>query len=235
MMKIFQKGFNFGQDGPGNRLVYHVAGCNMHCLWCSNPEGMKAESEYKEYTPDELVHEAISCKPMFFSGGGVTFTGGEATLDYKSLLAALKGLKENNIHTAIETNGTSPHLDELLPYIDYLIMDFKHYDSDTLKRYTDMGAEQIKKNYESICKSGRQYHIRIPLIKHFNAEHPERFAEYFSKFPTENTVFEFLKYHEYGKEKWHEEYKITDGFVSDETVKNFKEVFKAYGLKCVTT
>ena len=75
-MKIFQKGFNFGQDGPGNRSIYHVAGCNMHCLWCSNPEGMKAESEYKEYTPDELVHEAIRCKPMFFSGGGVTFTGG---------------------------------------------------------------------------------------------------------------------------------------------------------------
>lgn len=39
-IRIFQKGFNYSQDGPGNRLVYHFQGCNMHCLWCSNPEGL---------------------------------------------------------------------------------------------------------------------------------------------------------------------------------------------------
>ena len=233
-MKIFQKGFNFGQDGPGNRLVYHVAGCNMNCPWCSNPEGMHC-SGGRIYSCTEIVNESIRCKPMFFSGGGVTFTGGEATLDFKHLLLVLKGLKENNINTTIETNGTSLHLKELLPYIDYLIMDFKHYDSEILKKYTGVGAEQIKKNFEMICKSGRQYHIRIPLIKHFNSERPECFAKYFSDFPTQNVVFEFLKYHEYGKEKWSGKYTITDGFVTNETVKNFEEVFKLYGLNCVIT
>lgn len=39
-IKIFQKGFNYSQDGTGNRLVYHLQGCNMHCPWCANPEGM---------------------------------------------------------------------------------------------------------------------------------------------------------------------------------------------------
>ena len=236
IMKIFQRGFNFGQDGPGNRLVYHIAGCNMHCLWCSNPEGMKANNDYSvTYTPYTLVQDAIRCKPMFFCGGGVTFTGGEATLEFKDLLEALKGLKKNGIHTAIETNGTSLHYNKLLPYIDYLIMDFKHYDCEMLKKYTGMGTEQIKKNYEDISKSGRQCHIRIPIIKHFNDDSPENFAEYFSNFPTENTVFEFLKYHEYGKDKWQEEYKITDGFVTDETIRNFNNVFKAHNLKCITT
>ncbi|MEE0945618.1 MAG: radical SAM protein [Acutalibacteraceae bacterium] len=233
-MKIFGKGFNFGQDGPGNRLVYHLSGCNMRCIWCSNPDGMERDAG-KDYSSDQLLKECISCKPMFFSGGGVTFTGGEATLQTNELLELLKKLKKENIHTAIETNGTSPRLNELLPFIDYLIMDFKHVDSEILKKFTGVGNENIKRNFENNCKTGRQQHIRIPLINGVNADCPQAFAEYFSKFNTENTVFEFLSYHEYGKEKWKTEYKVKNGFITADILKNYTETFKHYGLKTVTT
>lgn len=39
-VRIFGKGWNFSQDGPGNRLIYHFQGCNFFCPWCSNPEGI---------------------------------------------------------------------------------------------------------------------------------------------------------------------------------------------------
>ena len=127
----------------------------------------------------------------------MTFTRGEATLDYEQLKDVLFGMKQNKIHTAIETNGTSLHLAELLPYIDYLIMDFKHYDSEILRKYTGVGNEQIKQNYEMICGLNRQYHVRIPLINHFNTDNPKEFAKYFSDYSSDNVFFEFLKYHEF--------------------------------------
>ena len=60
-MRIFNKGFNFGQDGPGNRLVYHLQGCNMRCIWCSNPEGMSM-SGGTEYTVEEIFDECVRSK-----------------------------------------------------------------------------------------------------------------------------------------------------------------------------
>jgi len=233
-MRIFQKGFNFGQDGPGNRLVYHLQGCNMKCVWCSNPEGMNIEGG-KNYTIEEILSECKQSRMMFFSGGGVTFTGGEATMQSDELLKLLKLLKDENIHTCIETNGTSPKLQELLQYVDYLIMDFKHFESELLKKYTGIGNETVKENFEKNCSSGRQQHIRIPLINGINTQSPEGFAEYFSKFDTGNTVFEFLPYHEYGKDKWTEEYKVKDGFVTKEILDKFKKAFENNNLKLITT
>lgn len=234
-MKIFQKGFNFSQDGPGNRLVYHLAGCNMHCLWCANPEGMTAKETHKTYTPKELVVEAVSCRPFFFDGGGVTFTGGEATLYAEELIETLQRLQAEGIHTAIETNGTSPRLMDILPFVDYLIMDFKHVDDAVLLAYTGMDGKALRKNYEAICQSNRQCHIRIPLIQEFNGTAAKAIAAYLAKHATNHLVFEFLRYHEYGKEKWQEEYKITNGFVTDETVKEFQEEFKKHNLTYITT
>ena len=229
-MRIFARGFNFSQDGPGNRLVIHLSGCNMRCIWCSNPEGFSPLCG-EEITPEALVAEAKRARAMFFEGGGVTFTGGEATLWHEELLSCLKALREEGIHTALETNGTSARLCELLPYIDCLMMDFKHFDDEVLRRFTGLGGETVRKNFEYLCRTGREAHIRIPLIQGFNASSPEGFAAYFSAHDTSHIDFELLPYHEYGKGKWTEEYRVKDGFVSDETVENFRRVLKAHGLQ----
>ena len=233
-MKYFGCGFNFSQDGPGNRLVYHLSGCNMRCLWCSNPEGFSCEGG-KEITPDQIVTEALRARAMFFDGGGVTFTGGEATLWHDELLDALKKLRGAGIHTAIETNGTSARLCELLPHIDYLMMDFKHFDSEKLKKFTGLGCERVKENFEMLSQRGRQVHIRIPLISGFNADAPEGFARYFSQWDTSKMDFELLPYHEYGKGKWTEEYRIQDGFVDAQVLAQFRRIFTQYNLKLKNT
>ena len=189
----------------------------------------------KSIDVSEILDECKRSRMMFFSGGGVTFTGGEATVQKEELAEILRLLKSEDIHTAIETNGTSEYLPEILEYTDYLMMDFKHYDSAAHEKYTKMPDRIIRQNYEYNCQRGRQQHIRIPLINGINADNPEAFARYFSSFDTKNTAFEFLLYHEYGKQKWQEEYQVKDGFVSAQTLEDFKNTFEKYNLNIIYT
>ena len=232
----FQKGFNYSQDGPGNRLVVHLQGCNLHCPWCSNPESMTLHGGNTVST-EELLEEIVSCKRLFFDGGGATFTGGECTLQKNALNEVLKGCKQNGIHTAIETNGTCPYSKELFENIDLIISDFKHYDNEKLQKRVGQ-VRDYQKNIADYLKSGKPVLIRIVLINGFNAERSDavKFAEFFHGLPTENATFEFLPYHEYGKNKWEKlgkVYEMQNAFVAQETVKHFEYVFKSYHLKTI--
>ena len=235
---VFKTGFNYSQDGPGNRLVIHMLGCNMNCPWCSNSDGMsiKYVDSYKEYTVEELHKEIVSCKRLFFDGGGVTFTGGEMSLQLKELNELFILLKKDNISIAIESNASNPSLVDSVDDIDYVIYDFKHYDSKVHKEVLGIGNEVIKE-----AAKKKFIHIRIPLVNGFNAN-PDvdisGFNEFFNTLDKSTFDLELLRYHEYGKDKWtksNREYKVTDGFVSDETYKKFVDGFKNNGIKIINT
>ena len=287
-IRVFQKGFNFSQDGPGNRLVYHLQGCNMRCSWCANPEGMAPRGSLMvnreflvdtlcphgairggqldrgrcdacatreclqaqrnqairlscgEHQVEALVEEAQRSSPMFFSGGGVTLTGGEPTLQFRALRQLLMRLKDVDIHTAVETNATHARLPELLPLIDYLIVDCKHYTDVALKTATGVGLRLIARNFERVLSAGKPALIRIPLIGGFNdsASDCEGFIRFLSLFPTANACVEFLRFHEFGRSKWGAcglEYRCTGQPVMPETVSQFAAAFVAHGLRTVHT
>lgn len=232
---VLRKGFNYSQDGPGNRLVYHLQGCNFSCKWCSNADSIPTENtKAKNQSPNDVFDEILRSRMMFFDGGGVTFTGGECTLWHCELLPLFKRLRENNIGVAIETNASSVHLPELSEYVDHLIIDLKHYDDAEHKKWVGASLEQTKKNIEFFLSSGREIHIRIPVIGGVN-DNPRGFAEYFRRFDTSNADFEFLAYHEYGKDKWQGKYEMKNAFVSAETMAEFKKIFIENGFKVTKT
>ena len=238
-IRLFQKGFNFAQDGPGNRLVYHLQGCNLSCPWCSNPEGM-AFAEGTPVTVEEIVEEALRCQALFFDGGGVTFTGGECTCQFDSLQEALRRLKEADVHTAIETNGTSPRLPELFDLVDTLIMDCKHHDPEAHQQFTGLSNRQTLLNLAEAFAHHPDLLVRIPLIGGVNAsrEDMERFAAFFASHNTANARFELLPYHEYGKDKWEKcgkTYTMKDAFVSEEDRLAYEAILRANGLQVVRT
>ena len=280
-----QRGFNYSQDGPGNRLVYHLQGCNLSCPWCSNPEGIpingclmqtgavpsdtvcpsgairnglpdrkkcavcakrpcltvfdsKLKWSCRTVSEAELLDEAERSRLMFFDGGGVTFTGGEATLQFQPLKSVLAALKKRGIHTALETNGTHPALSELFDTVDWLIMDFKHYDSQLHQQITGFSNQTVKENIRLAAVRRSQLLVRIPLINGFNASAED--AHFFASFLNTCgiTEAELLLYHEYGKDKWQQcgqPYQVKNGFVSDGQLFSFQAVLKEHGISCIHT
>ena len=240
-LKIFGKGFNFSQDGPGNRLVYHLKGCNMRCPWCSNPEGMSANSgDFYTLSVDEIVAEAQLSAPMFFENGGVTFTGGEATLQFEELLSVAKKLRKKGISVAIETNGTHQKLPELFEFLNHLIIDLKHPSSEIHKKITGVSNEITKQNILKAAKSGVDLLVRIPLIGGFNSSKDEAkdFVEFFKSVNCKNLKIEVLKYHEYGKDKWEKcglEYTMKDAFVTENQRTELENALKNAGITVIRT
>ena len=243
-IRFFQQGFNYSQDGPGNRLVFHLQGCNLKCPWCSNPEGMDGKASKCEcLSAEEMEALCLRCRPMFFDGGGVTFTGGEATMQFDALKELLVRLEQDGIHTCIETNATHPSLPELFPLLGLLIADLKHTDEDIHRKFTGTGLETVRKNLRAAAASGIPCAFRIPLIGGFNAS--EEFIPGFTTFFQEllglggDFTVECLPYHDYGKTKWEalgKEYAMgADAFVKGSLVEKFEQAFQKAGIRVVRT
>lgn len=287
----FQKGFNYSQDGPGNRLVYHLQGCNLHCPWCANPEGMPFQPPLMQHSPilptylcphgaisaegvrdrqqcqlctdrqcltrfrnthltcagkqtpiGEIAKEIQDASPLFIDGGGVTFTGGEATMQFEPLKLLLELLSDTGIHTAIETNGTNPRLPELIPYLRYCIGDYKHYDAKKLRTVTGAELSVIERNLTTLAQAGIPMLVRILLVHHFN-DSPADIDGFLSAIQplhrhNPKLSIEFLSYHEYGKIKWEQcglPYPMEDGFVTPDRVKAFEAAFLAAGIPVIKT
>ena len=118
---------------------------------------------------DDIIREIHKHRLFYaYSGGGVTFSGGEATsqpdlLDYLS-----HELYDMGYDLAIESCGCFD-LEQVRPSLErmeMIFMDLKHMDPDVHLRYTGVSNEKI---LENICKLGTLKNhpgivIRIPVI-----------------------------------------------------------------------
>jgi len=240
-LHIFQKGFNFSQDGPGNRLVYHLQGCNLRCPWCSNPEGLALQGG-QTHSVDALVDEVLRSRLMFFDGGGVTLTGGEVTMQFDAVQEFLTQLHEAGIHTCIETNGICKRLPELFPVLDLLIMDIKHYDPCIHKAVTGLPNELTVQNIRTALEAEQSLALRIPLIGGFNAspEDAEGFIRLFTQLDIgQEATIELLTYHEYGKDKYKSlgmEYTMTEtARISRQQLADYTKTLESAGFRIINT
>lgn len=139
------------------------------------------------------------------SGGGVTFSGGEALMQHDALLAMLEMCKAEGLHTAVETSANAPFgaLSALEPYTDLFLVDLKHTDGPMLQEVTGADPELVFGNIRLLAsKAARKIRLRMPCIPGFNMERGH-FEKAFV-FAVENGIkgIDLLPYHTLGAGKY---------------------------------
>jgi pyruvate formate lyase activating enzyme len=125
----------------------------------------------QRWSVDNLIAEVIKDRVYFeASGGGVTLSGGEPSMQADFSAAFLKGLKERGIRTALDTCGQCGPaiLDRLLPFADIVLFDLKEIDPERHRAFTGQTNTLILANLEQTAsflhQKGRDLWIRTPII-----------------------------------------------------------------------
>lgn len=153
------------------------------------------------------VERAALADAVFYrnTGGGVTLSGGEATMYPGFASELLRRLQKAGVHTALETCGHCAweDLERVLAHTDLVLYDIKHADPAAHKRYTDVGNETILDNLARTCRMGKRVVIRFPFIPGVNDS--EANIRETARIAVGNGVKEvhLLGFHQLGENKWH--------------------------------
>ncbi len=141
------------------------------CVLCGNcvaecPAGA-LEMKGATMTAEQIANRAERLKPFFDrSGGGVTLTGGEVTLQAEFAAAILRECRRRGIHTAFETSGACSweKLQMLVEHADMVLYDVKLIDDGAHREWTGASNKAVLRNAEKLAAAGADVRVRVPLI-----------------------------------------------------------------------
>lgn len=132
----------------------------------------------KPMSVEQIVSQVKKDKPFYDnSGGGVTLSGGEPTVHMEFVSQLLRQLKQEGIHTLLETCGHF-HFDsfaaQMLPHLDCIYFDLKIYDQQSHKEFCGQSNAVILNNFAQLHQhiqrsNAENGHLvtllpRVPLI-----------------------------------------------------------------------
>ena len=224
-------------DGPGIRYILFMQGCQLRCKYCHNRDTWDSKGG-KEYTTDEIINQALKYSSyMKFSGGGITVSGGEATLQPEFLTELFAKAKKNKIHTCLDTSGfvNIDIVDPILDNTDLVLLDLKHMVEEKCKDLTGVGIEKSLKLAKHLDERNIPVWIRHVLVPGVtdDFENLEKLGQFVSSL---NNVerFELLPYHTLGVHKWESmgiDYELKDvENASSEDIEKAVKIIEKFGV-----
>ncbi|WP_172250280.1 pyruvate formate-lyase-activating protein [Saccharibacillus deserti] len=195
-------------DGPGIRFVLFLQGCLMKCQYCHNPDTWNFDGG-KEMTVEEVLSEIEPYLNYYrSSGGGLTISGGEPTLQAAFVAEIFRAVKKRwGLHTTLDSNGfNNPEkIQYLMDVTDLVLLDIKHIDNGKHKVLTGVSNEQTLRTARWLSEHGKKMWIRHVFVPGIH-EDENNLRDLGSFIGTLQGVekFEILPYHQMGIYKWKE-------------------------------
>ncbi len=206
------------------------------CGKCVDVCPQKTLSLYgKEAEIHSLMSELLEDRDFYeSSGGGVTLSGGECLMQADFCAQLLKELKEEGIHTAVDTCGyvTKDIIDKVAQYTDLFLYDIKAMDEDVHIKCTGKSNVKILENLKYIDSKNKSIEVRYPYVPDFNSNQAQKIAEFLSTIKNISEV-KVLPYHNYAGTKYkslEKENTLPEKLPTDEEITSVRNLFRSYGL-----
>lgn len=192
-------------DGPGIRYVIFLQGCHLQCKYCHNRDTWDINGgSYQSL--DDIFNKIIRYKNYICPSGGVTVTGGEPLLQVKFLISLFTKLKQEGIHTCIDTSGMVSITDDiktLLSLTDLVLLDIKHINSDKCKNLVGLGNEKELAFARYLSDNNIHMWIRQVLVPGYTDDEQDllQLKDFIDSLNTIDKI-EVLPYHDMGRYKW---------------------------------
>lgn len=223
-------------------------GSCIGCFKCTEVCPSKAVSKVgREMSLREILEKVLPDKPFFdVSKGGVTLTGGEATLCMEWMGSLAKQIREAGIKVLLETCGLFDYAAAekfLLPYLNDIYCDLKLFSREMHKKYcgayNDTILENIRRLHGDRERFGYELLMRTPLVPGITdtEENLTEIAEFYLETGIEKT--ELLPYNPtwYSKNdklgiSLSPELAGITGWQSRERIEELKQIFLNRGILC---
>jgi pyruvate-formate lyase-activating enzyme len=157
-------------DGPGNRFVIFLQGCNLNCLACHNPHTIPMRSvRARDVSVADVVEQLRPLAPFL---AGVTVSGGEPTVQAPFVGALFSSLSTAfpSLTRFLDSNGVAgPDVwDSLLPVTDGVMLDLKALDPSVHARLTGSDNALVLDSIRRVAAAGKLYETRLLLVPGIN-------------------------------------------------------------------
>jgi pyruvate formate lyase activating enzyme len=185
---------------------------------------------------EEVIDEVLRDKVFYEkSGGGLTISGGEPTLQPEFTLELCELAKSNDVSVVLETNGfcDSNTFSRILDSVDLVLYDVKAVDEIKHITLTGGSNKPIFDNLRHAVARGANIIVRIPVVPNVNVSRDEfdEYAELMAEMGIKRV--DLLPYHKLGIAKYRllrRPYELVAEAPSSDFLNDFKNAFVKRGI-----